>query len=166
MVYFFSQTTYQLISNRGSTTEHTLSILFSAQKNPQPSLTPPKIAVPPPTVDHNPQQASLHSFWAIPSRPSSCGSSNASTSSPPVSVFQTTHCENCDAPFALVNDDDAMDVDMDIDVYDSPTDHACTKCGKQVCHSCAVSNLGVERQCLICAGKRTWVGGIGWMDQD
>jgi ArsR family metal-binding transcriptional regulator len=60
-----------------------------------------------------------------------------------------------------------MDVDMMMDIDMDSGNHACTSCGKQVCHSCAVSNLGAERKCLNCAGrKKTRVGGIGWMDQD
>lgn len=47
-----------------------------------------------------------------------------------------------------------MDVDMDIDIYANDADYACTVCGKQVCHRCAISNLGADRRCLICAGKR------------
>lgn len=54
-----------------------------------------------------------------------------------------------------------MDVDMDGGSL------ACTSCGKHVCHSCAVSNLGAERKCLNCAGrKQVWIVGLGWMDQD
>lgn len=64
-----------------------------------------------------------------------------------------------------------MDVDtiMDINMHGTgETNHGCTSCGKQVCHSCAVSNLGMERKCLSCAGRerdgRKWVGGLGWMN--
>ena len=52
---------------------------------------------------------------------------------------------------------------MDIDMAGDGGNHACTGCGRQVCHSCAVSNLGAERKCLLCAGKeKKWVGGLGW----
>ena len=81
-------------------------------------------------------------------------------------MLHATHCEDCDRPFKPVNDDDAMDVDMDTNMYGGETESACITCGNQVCDSCAVSNLGAERQCLVCSGKKTWVGGIGWMDQD
>ena len=57
-----------------------------------------------------------------------------------------------------------MDVDI-IDTAEGPN-HACTGCGKQVCHGCAVSNLGADRKCLTCAGKNKWVGGLGWMRMD
>jgi hypothetical protein len=52
---------------------------------------------------------------------------------------------------------------MDIDMNGS--NHGCMNCGKQVCHSCAVSNLGAERMCLNCAGKKkAWSGvaQMGW----
>ncbi len=145
--------------------ENTLTMLFSAQKNTQ---APPKLSqapVPPAVAPDHRQQASLHSFWNLPSRPSSCGSSTASTSPPPpANIFQATNCEECDVALVSV-DGDAMDTDMDIDMCGS-TEYGCSRCGKQVCHRCTVSNLGADRTCLICAGKRTWVGGIGWMDQD
>ena len=44
-----------------------------------------------------------------------------------------------------------MDVDMDIDA----SDNVCGACGKAVCCSCSVSNLGEHRRCLVCAGSRT-----------
>ena len=58
------------------------------------------------------------------------------------------------------DDGDAMDVDMlmDIDTVGG-ANHACSECGKIVCHSCAVSNLGAERKCLFCAGKKK-CGGV------
>lgn len=59
--------------------------------------------------------------------------------------------------------DDSMDVDMDVDVYGMGVDFGCSACGKQVCHQCAVSNLGSERMCLVCAGRKRWVGGLGWV---
>jgi len=55
-----------------------------------------------------------------------------------------------------------MDVDMMMDIdMDSPN-YGCSSCGKQVCHGCAVSNLGEDRRCLVCAKPRKrWVGGLG-----
>lgn len=60
-----------------------------------------------------------------------------------------------------------MDVDVDVDVGTAVVGegarHACSGCGRAVCRSCAVSNLGAERRCLLCAGgRKKWVGGIGW----
>ena len=46
---------------------------------------------------------------------------------------------------------------MDVDST-SGANHACSACGKVICHSCAVSNLGAERKCLLCAGKKKWGG--------
>lgn len=83
----------------------------------------------------------------------------------PSSFFQATNCEDCDANLIPGNDGDAMDVDMmmNIDIAGDGGNHACSQCGRMVCHGCAVSNLGAERKCLLCAGKqKKWVGGIGW----
>lgn len=64
----------------------------------------------------------------------------------------------------MSQDGDIDMTDMDVDVRIGGGDYACEACGKQVCGGCAVSNLGVERKCLMCAGKKTWVGGLGWVD--
>jgi len=83
------------------------------------------------------------------------------------SFFRSTSCEDCDASLNPENNGEAMDVDvmMDIEIAKG-SNHACTGCGKQVCHGCAVSNLGADRKCLLCAGKKKWVGGLGWMRMD
>lgn len=80
--------------------------------------------------------------------------------------FQLSNCEDCDA--SLNGGKDSMDIDMmDIDISNNGGNHSCSRCGKQVCSKCAVSNLGMERKCLTCAGKgEKWVGGLGWMDMD
>ncbi|KUJ23862.1 uncharacterized protein LY89DRAFT_703179 [Mollisia scopiformis] len=181
---FPSRTRKRHRDNRPSEAEvhqHTLSLLFSAQQSPQPELQPPS-AFPSqepisslPTTSQSRQQSSLHSFWAIPSTRQSSPSSNSSTSAPyapaPASslsnVFEVSNCEDCNAALNPTGDSDAMDVDMMMDIDMNGGNHACTSCGKQVCHSCAVSNLGAERKCLNCAGrKQVWVGGLGWMDQE
>lgn len=145
-------------------------MLYSAQQNPQlPAQTSEAPAPQPATVRNYSSlssQTSLHSFWALPSRSSSCSSSEAASSSPPPNLtHQSTSCEDCATTLMSANGD-AMDVDMDIDMYSGSNDYGCTQCGKQVCHSCAISNLGAQRRCLNCASKRKWVGGLGWMDQD
>jgi hypothetical protein len=166
-------------------TEHTLSLLFSAQQqhpqsqfqSPSPFLsqshTHPIASIP--ASYEPPQQSSLHSFWAIPSArhgspssTSSNSSSNTPNTAPAInSFFQATNCEDCDASLNPQDNDDAIDVDMMMDIDMDGGNHACTSCGKQVCHSCAVSNLGAERKCLNCAGKKkACIGGIGWMNQD
>jgi hypothetical protein len=166
-------------------TEHTLSLLFSAQQqypqfqfqspSPFPSQSHSHPIASIPSSNEPTQQSSLHSFWAIPSArhgspssTSSNSSSNTPNTAPAInSFFQATNCEDCDASLNPQDNDDAMDVDMMMDIDMDSGNHACTSCGKQVCHSCAVSNLGAERKCLNCAGrKKTRVGGIGWMDQD
>lgn len=159
-------------------TEHTLSLLFSAQKTqPASQFASPPAAFQPqypmpsvPSSTAQSQQSSLHAFWALPSARQSSPSSISSNSSvnTPLSIaansyFQPTNCEDCDAPFAQDNED----VDMMMDIDSDGGNHACTNCGKQVCHSCAISNLGKDRKCLNCAGnKKVWVGGLGWMDQN
>ena len=127
-------------------------------------------------VDSKPQQSSLHSFWAIPSMRQSSPASNCSSisrvsavsSSTNNSLFLASNCEDCDA--SLNPEADSMDVDMmDIDVSSNGGNHSCSRCGKQVCRNCAVSNLGTERKCLNCAGRaQKWAGGIGfiWVGPD
>ena len=62
---------------------------------------------------------------------------------------------------------DSMDVDMMMDIDMDSANYGCSSCGKQVCHGCAVSNLGEDRRCLVCAKpKKRWVGGLGWVDAD
>jgi hypothetical protein len=79
-------------------------------------------------------------------------------------MFQTQNCEDCDASLNGEGSGDSMDVDMMMDIDMDGGSHACTNCGKQVCHSCAVSNLGAQRMCLNCAGKKkVSFGGLSWM---
>jgi hypothetical protein len=146
--------------------EHTLSMLYSAQRNQQLPHTPSQILHASILTNNGIQQTSLHSFWALPSRTSSCASSDAGASSPSSAIMcQAANCEDCETPL-LSADGDAMDIDMDIDVQGTALDYACSRCQKLVCHRCAISNLGADRRCLMCAGKRMWVGGIGWIDQE
>jgi hypothetical protein len=93
-------------------------------------------------------------------------SSNTPNTAPAISsFFPATNCDYCDA--SLNPQDDTMDVDMMMDIDMEGGNPACTSCGKQVCRSCAVSNLGAERKCLNCAGRKQHrFGGIGWMAQD
>ncbi|KAI9051841.1 hypothetical protein LZ554_004102 [Drepanopeziza brunnea f. sp. 'monogermtubi'] len=180
---FASRTRKRYRDNRPAESEvhqHTLSLLFSAQQRPPQSSLPtsfrpsshaqkPVSAVP---SSQPSQQASLHSFWHGPmtasstrhSSPSSTYSASPVTTpgvSPGVkSMFPATNCEDCDASLGASNDLDAMDVDvmdMDIGMVES---HACTACGKYVCHGCSVSNLGAERKCLNCAGRKTGAFGF------
>jgi len=105
---------------------------------------------------HQQAQPSLHSFWKLP---------NANITSPlfdtlPTSVATPsidvpTDCEDCGQALHDAMDGDAMDVDDNADV-------GCGSCGKHVCSHCSITNMGEQRRCLGCAGKKTWVGGIGW----
>jgi hypothetical protein len=147
--------------------EHTLGLLYSAQQRPpqqqqqqqqqhQPQFQAPIAPLEPvPSSDASPNsQQSLHRFWSIGSEPSSESSSPglANPAAPP------TSCEDCGSALAGGNDDDEMDVDDSRAAEDT----ACGACGKHVCFSCSVSNLGEQKRCLQCAGRRVWVGGIGW----
>ncbi len=138
-------------------------MLYSAQKPLKPRHNQPHTEYTPTSTINTIQQTSLHSFWSLPSRTSSYDSGNArpfyssSTATP-----GAANCEDCET--SLISEDgDAMDIDMDVGAHGSALDYACSKCRKIVCHRCAISNLGSDRRCLICAGKRTWVGGIGWI---
>ncbi|KAL2060644.1 hypothetical protein VTL71DRAFT_9285 [Oculimacula yallundae] len=188
---FSSRTRKRYRDNRPSESEvhqHTLSLLFSgAQKQQEvalptfsrPSITPhqPVSSIPSRSHSMPSQQASLHSFWHGPMAsgtrqlsPSS-NYSNSTANTPSIvsgtnAFFSATNCEDCDSSLGQADDADAMDVDMmmDIDMGGSGN-YGCTSCGKQVCHSCAVSNLGAERKCLNCAGRsRVSQGGaFGWV---
>lgn len=81
----------------------------------------------------------------------------------------STTCEDCGAELRGNSDND--DVMMDVVVGDvdggyggfgssDGDDHTCGACGKAVCFSCSVSNLGEHRRCLVCAGRGEL--GAGW----
>ena len=72
-------------------------------------------------------------------------------------------CEDCEASLSSQDSDTCMGGmdggEMDGDNY------ACRSCGRKVCGTCAVVEVGDGRECLQCrtsTGKK-WVGGIGWM---
>lgn len=140
-----------------STIEHTLSMLYGAQHNQQaqPILSQPETMQSMTTTRAPPvQKSNLHAFWSIPQK---------SPQAPPTFSFNTnmipTHCEDCNANLNGSDDGDAMDVDMmSMDVDER--DFGCVSCGKQVCHSCAVSNLGAERKCLGCTKPKGISRGI------
>ena len=90
-------------------------------------------------------QSSLHRFWNISSVPNS-------TALPMVTEMPPAACEDCGAG---LGDRDGMDIDGGDAV-------GCVACGKKVCFSCSVSNLGQEKRCLACAGTRG--GSSGWRD--
>ena len=61
----------------------------------------------------------------------------------------TIACEDCGAGLC---DDNMMDVDG-FGSGDAAAARGCGACGKVVCFSCSVSNLGERRRCLMCAGR-------------
>ncbi|KAK2623689.1 hypothetical protein QTJ16_006870 [Diplocarpon rosae] len=186
---FASRTRKRHRDNRPSDSEvhqHTLSLLFSAQQKPPHAALPtsfrpsqshrqdPVSSVP--SSSQSSQQSSLYSFWHGPmassTRTRQCSPSSSCTPSPVTtpsaslhmtSMFPATHCEDCDASLGHPGDGYAMDVDMmDVDLGISES-YGCVACGKQVCHSCSVSNLGAERRCLNCAGRKISQGVFGFV---
>lgn len=104
----------------------------------------------PQSSNTNTAQNSLHRFWVISSAPK------------PPTISVATHsstiagCEDCGASLEGSSDSGMMDVDgSDL------TALACGACGKHVCFSCSVSNLGEQKRCLHCAGRAIggWTGG-------
>ncbi|KAH6623860.1 hypothetical protein F5144DRAFT_373475 [Chaetomium tenue] len=177
-----SRTMKRFRDNRPSETEvhqHTLDVLFSAQRrahehqyaapeSPKATNTSAFLQIPAQPY-HTSQQRSLHNFWSLPglttstsSLASSPSSSAVSPPSPALAPRSTpTDCEDCGLRLAGGDDGDVM---MDIDGYGSgPDDHICGACGKAVCFSCSISNLGEHRRCLACAGPRGGVGGSQWL---
>ncbi len=154
--------------------EHTLDVLYSAQRRPhEPQHVQPaqvSRADAPTQADAQShyscqQQRSLHSFWNLPPGPASSASSLAlspapsSASSPSPAVAPQSVATNCEDCGVGLGDGDG-DVMMDVDGYGlGLEDHACGACGKAVCFSCSISNLGEHRRCLSCAAPRSGVAG-------
>ena len=157
--------------------ERTLDVLYSAQRRPHEPQHVQAAQVSradAPTQAHAQshyscqQQRSLHSFWNLPPGPASSASSlalspapsNVSSPSPAVAPQSVaTNCEDCGVGLG----DSDGDVMMDVDGYAlGLEDRACGACGKAVCFSCSVSNLGEHRRCLSCAGPRGGVAGSSW----
>ncbi|KAL7924074.1 hypothetical protein ACQKWADRAFT_19585 [Trichoderma austrokoningii] len=150
--------------------EHTLGLLYSAQQRPPDeaaaaaaaAAAAPIAAVPlsSSSSSSSSSQQSLHRFWSIGSEPSSASSASSSPGIETPSVLRPTECDDCGGALAIGGDGDEMDVDGN----NAAEDTACGACGKHVCFSCSVSNLGEQKRCLQCAGRRVWIGGIGWTD--
>jgi hypothetical protein len=167
-----------LLTSAHLLSEHTLDVLYSAQRRPhhERQYTPPespKLATAEASLHaqgetyHGSQQRSLHSFWNLPGPVASTSSlasspASSSTSSPPTTLVPRgthTNCEDCGAGLGG-GDDDVM---IDADGYGPGLgDQACGACGKAVCFSCSISNLGEHRRCLACAGPRGGAGG-SWL---
>ncbi|KAL2186039.1 hypothetical protein L209DRAFT_754577 [Thermothelomyces heterothallicus CBS 203.75] len=175
-----SRTLKRFRDNRPSESEiyqHTLDVLYSAQRQSREhryaSPEPPRFASavvslqPQAQTRHGAQQRSLHSFWNLPAPTSSSTSLASSPASSAMSPPSPNHppqclpvnCEDCGARLG----GDADDVMMDIADYGFiQENHVCGACGKTVCFSCSVSNLGEHRRCLACAEPRGG-GGCSWL---
>ncbi|KAI9682017.1 MAG: hypothetical protein M1817_000071 [Caeruleum heppii] len=121
--------------------EHTLNLLYSAQRHPSRSQTPyspAALSIPP---SHLPQP-SLHAFWSLPSSRPAHSPIVALESD---SLRYSPLCEDCDGQ--LVSDGLSAD---GMDLEGRPADDvACGGCGKRVCERCAV--VRERRVCLGCA---------------
>ncbi|KAI0380186.1 hypothetical protein F5Y04DRAFT_257631 [Hypomontagnella monticulosa] len=145
--------------------QRTLNMLYTAQKQhiahqhhsqfanlatqprPQPASTASQGA-----------QASLHSFWKLPNT-ATPSSTFAQPSIDRLVYDGPSNCEDCGQALAGGSgDEDSMDVDS----FSAEGETSCGACGKHVCSHCSITNMGEQRRCLICAGKKVWVGGLGW----
>ncbi|KAI1774585.1 hypothetical protein F4818DRAFT_66408 [Hypoxylon cercidicola] len=135
--------------------ERTLNMLYSAQKQHHQldSLaTQPQFH---PAIQPQPQesQSSLHSFWKLPK------AADVSANAVLTAIDLPTSCEDCGhALRGGYGEGDSMDVDG----FSTDAETGCVTCGKHVCSHCSITNLGDQRRCLICAGKKVWIGGLGW----
>ncbi|PHH82631.1 hypothetical protein CDD82_5357 [Ophiocordyceps australis] len=112
--------------------EHTLALLYSAQRQPLDNSSTAEPQQESPAADS--AQQTLHRFWSIRSAPSPAPLA--------VSVGPTT-CHDCGA-----------DMTAEISVHGASV--ACVGCAKCVCCACAVANLGDDRRCLHCVGSNVW----------
>lgn len=127
------------LANKSS--ERTLNMLYSAQNQNLHAATPSQhTETQAQTHQSESTQQSLHRFWNISSAPS------APTSTLNQTELTPSNCDDCGV--TLNNEGDGMDVDGFAN-----EDHSCGACGKHVCFSCSVSNLGEQRRCLQCAGR-------------
>jgi len=147
--------------------EHTLSLLFSGQRNQQPQIGLPFDQEPVASLAQNfpSQRSTLHAFWQIPNMRQTSPSSSASSSSygTPTglahSFFSNSRsCGECHGPLEC-DDSDIMEVDGMMEI-EPVVDYSCRRCAQPVCARCAVSNNGLERRCVGSSG--TEVLG-GWM---
>ncbi|KAL2134310.1 hypothetical protein VTI74DRAFT_507 [Chaetomium olivicolor] len=173
-----SRTMKRFRDNRPSESEvfqHTMDVLYSAQRrhHDAPSQSP-EIAQSRVPVQlhaqnlHRSHQRSLHSFWNLPgpsasasslvSSPASSLDSSPSPALAPRSMH--TNCEDCGAGLGGGEDDIMTDVEGYVSGME---DQTCGACGKAVCFSCSVSNLGEHHRCLACAGSRGGLNGSSWL---
>ncbi|KAI6350070.1 hypothetical protein MCOR25_010606 [Pyricularia grisea] len=167
-----SRTVKRHRDNRPSENEvhqHTLELLYSARDVPSEHLqhAQQRAHIQPPANFASTQQqcqqqtpatrqTSLHSFWNLP-RTSSKATAMISSLSPSTDLGSSS-CEDCGS--RLRSDDGMMDVDDD--GCGSAEGCSCNACGKVVCFSCSVGNLGEHRRCLMCAGRGNGTSRLGW----
>ena len=127
----------------------TYDILFSAARsshvNPQPSRPQTNQLGPP-----APRQSSLHNFWNLPAPPTSNpAEAEASTL---VDHVGTEKCEDCDAslPPSSLGNPSSDDMDVDSGCLTLDDDPRCMGCGRIICPTCAVVEIGLGRECLEC----------------
>ncbi|KAM0284241.1 hypothetical protein ACHAQH_002030 [Verticillium albo-atrum] len=159
-----SRTLKRFRDNRPSQEEvhqRTLNMLYSAQQHSDEDFAPTSPS-PMPNNHEQPSrpapaaQRSLHAFWNINSAPAAPSSTYAA----PQSYLEPSSCEDCGVGLGSHDGIDSMDINGY--GFDSGEDHSCGACRKQVCSSCSVTNLGEQRRCLHCAGRRVRVGGLRW----
>ncbi|RFN55495.1 orf21 protein [Fusarium flagelliforme] len=143
-IHLHSRTMKRFRDNRPSAQiihQRTLNMLYSAQNQTQHAeIQSEHMQTEAQTTRPESTQQSLHRFWNISSAPS------ASTSTLNQTELAPTNCDDCGV--SLNGGDNGMDVDG----FDNE-DHSCGACGKHVCFSCSVSNLGEQKRCLRCAGR-------------
>ena len=138
--------------------EYTYQRLYQAQANSAEKTAVPAHPRPAfiPSRSTCKQQGSLHNFWALPaSQPVPDGVNLMNQ--PAVTQLKCDDCDN------LLSQElgNAMEADVD-----GPTlfEFRCRGCRKNVCDRCAVVYADEGRECLQCtAGKKKWVGGLGWV---
>ncbi|KAI2471326.1 hypothetical protein F4781DRAFT_387288 [Annulohypoxylon bovei var. microspora] len=147
--------------------QRTLNMLYTAQKqqiahqnhqHSQLNTFATQIQPQTPSTHSQTAQASLHSFWKLPS-------SAAPQTAPTLALADHSMYEgpsNCEDCGQTLREGAGDEESMDVDSFGAGTDTGCGSCGKHVCSHCSITNLGEQRQCLICAGKKVWVGGLGW----
>ncbi|MCJ1484412.1 hypothetical protein MMC06_004583 [Schaereria dolodes] len=150
--------------------QNTYDRLFAAQRSPSqhsiPSL-PRATSISSSTSQRRPSgQASLHSFWTLPVRPTvarqPCTEFAFSQQQPPQPDLK---CEDCDAYLGIAADENAMAMDIDTArTALEEAEFACRCCRRMVCGMCAVVVVDEGRECLQCkTSPKRWVGGIGWV---
>lgn len=155
-----------LFSHQGLA-ERTLNMLYTAQKqhiahqnqysNAQLNAQFNALTTAQPRPQ-NQAQASLHSFWKLPTTATPASAPAVTLIDHPI-YDAPSNCEDCGQ---ALREGGSEGESMDVDSFEAEASTGCGSCGKHVCSHCSITNLGEQRRCLICAGKKVWVGGLGW----